>query len=311
MVESPEVTGEHDGLSGTPSNDAPPPPAVLDRKRFPSPAIFLAGATAMAYVLAYAHQAGRAAAFRLPRTIIEVDLNAVLQSLGFVSAGLVGFWFLADMALGKPRGAKLSFTAIRFWFVGFPTLFSAGIIALAYRTEWREALWAVGPLIAVFLLLFVLPMLDWTAGRTIKERVEVWEGELRQGDSVVGIFGRSFGFETIMVVILFMFATMTTFSASKGVEVARKSFPVVRGDSAWVLVGEWGARAVLVERDGSGHLTAAVRFLDRSALSDLILERLEVGPLKVEDLELTEIVAPAEPSPDSAAVPHDTSREGL
>lgn len=148
-----------------------------------SEGLLIAASPVIAYAGAFAYKAGFCRAFRIPVSLITVDLTTVLIAFGgVVAVGLVLF-MLADLAVmmkidvRSPIGGSLVRLSV--------PIFLLVALFLISGTVGRWWLGAVGALVLLALLEFGLPLLTQPDKKTYAEKLLAQQAREARIDSLV------------------------------------------------------------------------------------------------------------------------------
>ncbi|HUT32950.1 MAG TPA: hypothetical protein VNE39_05695 [Planctomycetota bacterium] len=234
--------------SGEVSSEAPPPKV---RPHFlATDALVLATCTALAYIFAFAYEAGYCSFYGIPASFVTIDLTVMLMVAGALVALLVALF-------GVANGLYMAFARRSLWIrnamfkVGiFFTLFVGYLVT--YKGHWKGWLpWFLAATI-IALVEFAVPILTQRGKATYAEKLEAAaEAEATPGGppTLFDRLRRHIGQSALNVIVAGILTLNLCRGAGEASAMQQENFLVVNTSPETVVLRVYGGTLICAEFD--------------------------------------------------------------
>lgn len=265
-----------------------------------SEGIILALSSAGAYLFAFYYEKGYASVFKIPTSLISINLTSVLIFgaifIGVILAVLPYANFLLSITVGRTHPAiqraiipvilVFIFLAIQIYLFGF--------------SNWQN--WIVVLVIFVILLFlqFVFPLLT-QRGKTYAEKLEAQENTDRQVVDTYALIQRRFGNESLLIILFFLGGMFTSLSAGMAEAIRQEEFLVTNTTPELVVLRIYGDNLICVPFDRkTGEIEQSFSVIKNTGETGLVLRLEKLGQLH---LVKAPIIATSTPLPIETLTP--------
>jgi hypothetical protein len=257
-----------------------------------SEGIILALLSAGAYLFAFYYEKGYASAFKIPTSLININLTSVLVLgaifIGVILAVLPYANFLLSITMGRTHPAiqratipvilVFVFLAIQIYLFGF--------------SSWKN--WIVILAVFVFFLFlqFVLPLLT-QRGKTYAKKLEMQEDTDRQVVDTYALIQRKFGNESLLIILLFLGGMLTASSAGMAEAIRQEEFLVTNTAPELVVLRIYGDNLICAPFDRkTGEIEQSFSVIKNTGETGLVLRLEKLGQLQLAKPPITATSTP-------------------
>lgn len=244
-----------------------------------SEGIILALASAGAYLFAFYYEKGYASAFKIPTSLIAVNLTSVLIFgaifISIILAVLPYANLLMSLTIGRTHPAiqraaipviiVFVFLSIQIYVFGF--------------SNWKNWLYILALLIVLLFLQFVFPLIA-QRGRTYVKKLEAQEDTERQFVDSYALLQRKFGNESLLIILLFLVGLSTALSAGTAEAIRQEEFLVTNTKPELVVLRIYGDNLICVPFNrATGEIEQSFSVIKNTGETGLVLRLEKLGQL--------------------------------
>jgi hypothetical protein len=261
------------------------PPKTNQTQKIPD-AILLALASAGAYLFSYYYEKGYTSVFKIPSSLIVINLSSLLTFGAIIIGGLIFLIPIVNVlvmfVIGNPKSSKGSNPV--FLHTLFPVII-VGILAVIQIAIFGIRNWQLWLLYAIMLLVvaffqFVFPLLS-QKGKNYVEKLSAQEETEKQFPDAFVLMRNKFGNSSLIIFLVFILGISIAENVGKSSATNQKDFLVTNTTPEMVVLRVYGDNFICAPFNrATGKTETKFTLLKSSGDANLDLNLETIGPLQ-------------------------------
>ncbi|RJP50866.1 MAG: hypothetical protein C4557_08850 [Anaerolineaceae bacterium] len=267
-----------------------------------SEGIILALSSAGAYLFAFFYERGFASIFKIPTSLITIDLTTVLI-FGVIFIGVILLIspfinLLLSLTVGKIH-PSIQKAAIPIIFIFIVLLIQ---IILFGFSNWKNWFFLLVYFVAFSFLQFVFPLIT-QRGKKYADKLEAQNNADMQHVDIPALMQRKFGNDSLLIVLVFIFGMVTALSAGAAEATKQEEFLVTNTTPELVVLRIYGDNLICVPFNrATGEIEQSFSIIKNTGETGLVLRLEKLGQLHL-PTALPTVIATATPLPIETLTP--------
>jgi hypothetical protein len=255
---------------------AEPAEQITPKKSWITEGIVIAVTPLVAYMLTFGYEAGFASVYRIPISLISLDLTNVLIAM-FTLWAILGYFFPYTDLYYMLIGSKTNSVIFRSLIIIAMTLAVLLIPFTLHGTRWKEAILFVIFLAALIWFEVIQPLIIQRIIVPLIKQFYVLSPEQQPKPFLDDLTRRL----VISISFFLTFMSLVSFSAGRAWAFRQTEFLIAINSPECVVLRNYGGNLICAAFDRqTREVTEEFRILNMSNNNDLVLRLEEIGPLQ-------------------------------